>query len=870
MGFSYNKAMSLKPSRELKFSTFFIALITAAAVFVPFIIADGGYFLFYGDFNVQQIPFYQMCHAAVREGNFGWNFLTDLGADFLGSYAFYLLGSPFFWLTIPFPNWLVPYLMGPLLILKFACAALTAYLYIRRFTRTPEAARLGGILYAFCGFSIYNTFFNHFHESIVVFPLLLLSLELLLTENRRGLFAFCVFLSCTVNYYFFFGMVIFVLIYLIIRVVSKAVKLTFGRFLILFIEAVIGLLMSAILLLPAIYSTLSLDRINEILTGWNAIMYGKEQIYLNIIECFFFPPDIPARPVFFPDANVKWSSLGAWLPLFSMVGVFAYCQKNKGNWLKRIICTSFVFALFPILNSLFSALNHAYYARWFYMPVLMCVLATVMVLEDREAAAERKSALKWVAFITAAFGLVIGLFPTKDKDGALTFGLFTENTNPTYILRFCITVAIAVISLVILAILLKSFKKYGVAFFNTALSLVCIISVIYGSVFIGTGKQHSFDEDEVIIPSILEADVQLEGEPDTFRIDTYSCCDNTGVSLGYSSINAFHSIVPQSIIDFYRFVGEERNVASRPKVENYAIRNLLSVKYVLNLINQESFVENEEALMPGYKYVDHQDGYNIYENENFIPYGFSYDNYISYNDCTEYAENLRAAIMLKAIVLDDEQIAKYGTLMEPIDKEQLIYGDFKEELHDDAILLSVTSATEFEQTKNGFAATVERDKANLVFFSIPYEKGWSATVNGKPVEIEKVNVGFMAVKVEAGISNIEFTYKNPVIALAIQISVAATALFLIYMLICLCTRKARKEKVTVYPEGDALIEKWYSYDIADSLEEEQLDKKYEFSLDKIAEELNHEYPVAPSHNEFLGGFKVNTLDKNDENPIDKD
>ena len=145
MGFSYNKAMSLKPSRELKFSTFFIALITAAAVFVPFIIADGGYFLFYGDFNVQQIPFYQMCHAAVRESNFGWNFLTDLGADFLGSYAFYLLGSPFFWLTIPFPNWLVPYLMGPLLILKFACAALTAYLYIRRFTRTPEAARCRAI-----------------------------------------------------------------------------------------------------------------------------------------------------------------------------------------------------------------------------------------------------------------------------------------------------------------------------------------------------------------------------------------------------------------------------------------------------------------------------------------------------------------------------------------------------------------------------------------------------------------------------------------------------------------------------------------------------------------------------------------------------
>ena len=37
--------------------------------FIPFIIFDNGYFLFYGDFNVQQVPFYQMCHDAVRSGN---------------------------------------------------------------------------------------------------------------------------------------------------------------------------------------------------------------------------------------------------------------------------------------------------------------------------------------------------------------------------------------------------------------------------------------------------------------------------------------------------------------------------------------------------------------------------------------------------------------------------------------------------------------------------------------------------------------------------------------------------------------------------------------------------------------------------------
>ena len=100
---------------------FCLAFLTACIVFVPFMIFDGGYFLFYGDFNVQQVPFYQMLHDAIRSGNWGWSWTTDLGANQVGSYTFYNLTSPFFWLTIPFPNDWVPFLMAPLLILKNAC-----------------------------------------------------------------------------------------------------------------------------------------------------------------------------------------------------------------------------------------------------------------------------------------------------------------------------------------------------------------------------------------------------------------------------------------------------------------------------------------------------------------------------------------------------------------------------------------------------------------------------------------------------------------------------------------------------------------------------------------------------------------------------
>lgn len=74
---------------------FFTGLCLSFIIFIPFIIRDGGRFLFYGDFNVQQVTFYRLAHDAVVSGNMGWSHITDLGANFIGSYSFYLLGSPF-------------------------------------------------------------------------------------------------------------------------------------------------------------------------------------------------------------------------------------------------------------------------------------------------------------------------------------------------------------------------------------------------------------------------------------------------------------------------------------------------------------------------------------------------------------------------------------------------------------------------------------------------------------------------------------------------------------------------------------------------------------------------------------------------------
>ena len=137
-------------SKEKKYyaRAFLYALAMAAVLLAPFVLLDGGYFVYYGDYNAQQIPFYKTCIEAVQSGNLGWNWRTDLGANFVGSYSFYTLGSPFFWFAALFPVEISQYLMAPLLALKIACSSFFAFVYIRRFVTNPQHALIGGLLYA--------------------------------------------------------------------------------------------------------------------------------------------------------------------------------------------------------------------------------------------------------------------------------------------------------------------------------------------------------------------------------------------------------------------------------------------------------------------------------------------------------------------------------------------------------------------------------------------------------------------------------------------------------------------------------------------------------------------------------------------------
>lgn len=805
--------------RHRYIEVFLFGALISAGFMVLYLVLDGA-FMFYGDFNVQQIPFYIEANRAIREGSLLWNSTTDLGVNFIGSYSFYLLGSPFFWLTTLLPIEWVGYSLGYLYILKFACASLTGYLYIERFVKNKDYAMIGALLYAFSGYGIYNIFFNHFHEAMVFFPLLLLGMELSVRDGKRGPFAAAVFVNAFVNYYFFFGEVIFCVIYFVIRSISPGWQMDFKKFVVLATEAVIGLGMSCVLLIPSLVSVMGMSRSTSFINGWNALMYSSEQRYGLIIETFFFPPDIPARPNFFPSSDSKWASTAGWLPLFSMTGVIAYLQCRKKDWLKRTIWTSIFFAFIPILNASFSFFNYSYYSRWFYMPILLMALATVISLEDESI--EWGRAFRWTAFITIFISVAIGLMPKKVTNDAgetvYEFGLYE------YIDRFIIYVVIAFISLILFAALFYLIGRKSRWFTVSTMVSLTLITVIYANVFIMIGRAHSYDR-EWIRTTLIDnpQGIELPDEEgtweDSYRIDVVpGSMDNIGLFWGIPSIHAFHSIVPSSVFDFYEAIGVDRGVGSRPEWNHQALRSLLSVKWLIDPDNDSGDTVDNYS---GWTYVCEIEGYGIYRNENYIPMGFTYDSYITASSFETLSASQKEKIMLMAVVLEQSQAEKYGSLLSmiPITSEDEALnsainntgGNFEDSIDTPSIApvpgvpslsydvlaqesdeRAANSCKTFEYTNTGFTASIDLQSDNLVFFSVPYDDGWSAEVNGIPVEIEKVNVGFMAVLVPAGENNeIKFTYKTPGLELGIKITTVSVVIFAGYLITCAVIKRRR-------------------------------------------------------------------------------
>lgn len=786
-----------KSEKKFYKKAFLTAMLMAVVLFLPFVIIDGGYFIFYGDYNAQQIPFFKMCVEAVRSGNVGWDWHTDLGANFVGSYTYYTLGSPFFWIMTLFPSSISQYLMAPLLCVKIGLMSLFAFMYIKRFVNKPESALLGGILYAFSSFNLYNIFFQ-FQDAFMYFPLMLIGLEEAVVNKRRGLFAITVAINCLANYFFFIGQCIFLVIYFFIRwIYDKQFRVNVKGFLCLAFESVVGVMIASVLFIPSIMQVLDVPRSTNILKDWSFLFFGNEQRYGLLLESMFFPPEVAARSNMFTEANAKWSSVALYLPLFGMAGVIAFMKGAKGHWARAIIAVCLIMAFVPGLNAMFTLFNNNYYTRWFYMPELIFCLATVYTLEHGEF--DLKLGLKFSAVAAALIGGLAVLAPftvkSTDKEGNSVSELyprFLTDMKPTVWL----TLAICAAFLVVLGIMIKVRPRFTKADFTKKVTVATVIcSMVLGYYFIGYGRAIGPYIGRYNKMASAEFDID---DPDFYRIEGINETNNFNMFHNMSSLKSFTSIIPGSTFDLYDTLGIKRTVNSAPENTYYAFRAFSRVKYIM-IPNDMGDEKRQEALddLKIYEYMDTQGMYDIYKTDYALPMGFAYDTYFPIDKVkgSDHADKL----MVRSAFLTDEQAVKYKDIVTPDDTSYVFsYDQFKL----DAMDKIANGVSQFSISKTGFTAVSDYDSDKLVVFSVPYCKGWSATVNGEPVEVDKINGGLCGIRVPGGNCNISFTYETPGLKIGIIVTIIGAVLWVAYFVFnrYVIRHKSRAYAHTYYSE----------------------------------------------------------------------
>ena len=767
-----------------------LCALTAAIFFLPFYILDGGFFHYAGDFNSQQISFYRYMNGFVKgagypdsafagapRNTFSW--ATDLGSGVMNAYSFYLYGSPFFWLSVLLPQSWLPYMMVPLLVLKFGVAGGGAYLYLRRYVKNANYAVLGACLYALSGFAVYNVFFNHFVDVVALFPYLLWALDEAIYEDRHGLFAFWVAVNLLNNYFFFVGQVLFLCIYFVCKLSARDFRLTGRKFGHLLWESVLGVAMGCLLLFPAVLSLLQNPRTIDLSSGWGFLTYAKVQQYLAILLSWILPPDSPYLTSVWSEGVIKWTSMTAYLPLCSLAGAMAYWRSRKADSKKCIVAVCAVCALVPVLNSAFYALNSSYYARWYYMPTLILAAMTVNALEDPDVDLDAPArGIGWIMLATLVFAVV----PVRDDTTETwSFGVLK---NPG---QFFAVLGFGLLGLMLYRVLCSKWRQNS-RFAQRMTAAVLVFACAFTMVHIGIGKFGQWHTDSDLVEQDTNALLLKNDLPEgDYRIDTYKIHDNIGMWLDKSCLQYFGSTAAPSILSFYPGLGVKRDVRSEPEIANYALRGLLSVEYLITTPEKrESFEDEADA---GWTYLADVDGYTLYHNDNYVPMGFTYDYYVTEATYEASIKTLRSNLLMRALVLTDEDVAQYGKYLTELPDAML------DDLHYDSYTQDCAdrrahSCSVFQMNNAGFHAEITLDKPNLVFFSVPYDDGFTAYVNGEKTDILQVDEGLMAVLCPAGASSIDFVYQAAGLSASRVVTAVAIPVWVVYVA-CFVRRKRR-------------------------------------------------------------------------------
>ena len=711
--------------------SFLFSLILGCLIVVPNIIAGGGIYYLVNDFNFQQIPFNIINNYSIKHIEL-YTWFNDFGSNVISTYSFYNLFSPFNIIGYLFPSRFLPYLIGPIFILKYGVTGLFSYLYLKRYVKNKDYAVLGSLLYTFSGFQFVNILFYHFHDVVCFFPLLLYTFDSLVLENKRGRFLFVVALCALTNWFFFIEEVIFLFIYYIVKIIVKEFKFSISNFISILLEGILGSFITMFMLFPTFLFTIGNSRLQSSWTFIQAIKFSSIW-YLELIRSFITPTQTMTLESRSMLLSSNYSSLDLYLPLVGIVFVLSYMFNNRKKSSTIIMIISIILMFIPILNSIFVLFNSTFnYYRWVFMLILIMCLMTIKSIED-------KHSIKLSSILNIGINILF------------TLVIFVKHNSLIHNTLY--TVIIIIISFINVFITMYINNKKGKARLKYFFIFASIYIVLYGNFMVFQYKYlYTWSSDKY--KEYVTYNDKFKSISDSRSNSSSSCVANISNVQRIHNIRSFNSNVSGGVFEFLESIDSPREMYTTIDVSDKSLNNFLGVKYVISC-------GNEDLEEYGYNKIDEFDNYRIYINNEYKEFGSSFNNYISTNKFKKLDRDSKIRVLNESIVLNKKQIKKYGKLY----PNNVTYKKNK-----------------FKFQKNGFSSIIDSTGETIALYQIPYDSGWSATVNGKKVTVENIDNGFMGIKINEGTNKIVFKYETPGLKLGLIISIISSISSGIYVL----------------------------------------------------------------------------------------
>lgn len=582
-----------------------------AAFFVPVVImiiifAQRGIFPFgeesflRTDMYHQYAPFFsEFRHKLAEGGSLLYSWDIGLGVNFAALYAYYL-ASPLNWLLILCPGRYVIEFMTAAIVLKIGLAGLSFTCYLRKRSGVPDfGACFFGIFYALSGYMAAYSWNIMWLDCIVLFPLILLGLEQLVREKKGLLYCISLALSILSNYYISIMICMFMVIYFAVLMVLdwENFKDGWGKCIGLF--AGCSLLaggLAAVVLLPEIFALQSTA--------------SGEMSFPQTVESYFSIVDMLARHIGNVQVEIgleHWPNIYCGTAVLMLFLLYLVCR-NISLREKAVYCSLLLFFLASFSVNVLNFIWHGFHypnslpARQSFIYIALMLTVCFQAYRNLDRFSDRSI----LAAFLGAVSFVLLSQKFREGDEAYHFAVFYG----------------AVFFLAVYAGLMVLYRRRGQgergrkrAALAALLTLftVCVEAAVNTTcTSVTTTSRTAYTADNEAVETLAAS---LKESADFYRIEkTDQRTKNDGAWMHFPSVSLFSSMAHADVTEFIKSLGCEGSTnaysitGSTPFVDC-----LLSVKY--------AFYPREQS-MDRLEYVQDYQGTYLYANRYALPLGF--------------------------------------------------------------------------------------------------------------------------------------------------------------------------------------------------------------------------------------------------------